>query len=356
MKLKRLITHHPFFIKLLHWEYWSFNTVYGILYPVYALLCVRAGFKYFFSASNPTIAYGGFLMEQKHEVYPLIPAHLYPSCFLVKTGTPAEVIIKQVEEYQFSFPLIAKPNIGMQGKAVKKIKNREELIHYAEVSMVDFLVQQLSPYQHEVGIFYVRMPNEKNGKITGIVAKEPMKVTGDGVSTLYELIMEEPRYVLQIDALQQMHGAALQTVLQKGGEKILAPYGNHARGSKFIDWSFKINNALTKNIDMVCKQIKGFYFGRLDIMYNKWDDLENTSDFHIIELNGAGSDPTHIYDPSHSIFFAWKEILRHWFLLWRVSKQNHQKGHRYMTLKKGSEMFAQNKQLVEQLDVLAKKL
>lgn len=356
MKLKRIITHHPFFIKLLHWEYWSFNTVYGLIYPIYAWLCVRAGFRYFFSASNPTITNGGFLMEQKHEVYPLIPAYLYPACFLVKTGTGGEVILKKIEEYQFSFPLIAKPNIGMQGKGVKKIKDKDELIHYATVCTVDFLVQQLSPYTHEVGIFYVRMPNEENGRVTGIVAKEPMTVVGNGVSTLYELIMEEPRYILQMNALQQMHGASLQKVIAKGEEVILAPYGNHARGSKFIDWSSKINEPLSKNIDAVCKQINGFYFGRLDIMYNKWDDVENTSHFHIIELNGAGSDPTHIYDPSHSLFFAWKEIIRHWFLLWRVSKQNHRKGHPYMTLKEGAGMFSKNKQLVQQLDALAKKL
>jgi hypothetical protein len=356
MKFKRIFTHHPFFIRLFHWEYWSFHTIYFFLYPVYVWFCIRAGFRYFFSASNPTIAYGGFLMEQKHEIYPLIPAQLYPAFFLVKTGTPANDILLLIQEHGFSFPIIAKPNIGMQGKAVKKINNTEELIHYAQISTVDFLVQTLSPYEEEVGIFYVRMPNETNGRVTGIVAKEPMKVTGNGVSTLYELILQEPRYILQINALQQMHGAGLQSVLAKGEEKILAPYGNHARGSKFLDWSFKIDEALSANIDAACKKIDGFYYGRMDIMYNNWEDLRTTSNFHIIELNGAGSDPTHIYDPSHSLLFAWKEIVRHWLLLWRVSKQNHAKGHRYMTLKEGSLMFQQNKQLVMRLDEMSKKL
>jgi hypothetical protein len=356
MKFKRIFTHHPFFIKLLHWEYWSFHTIYFFLYPIYVGLCIRAGLRYFFTASNPTIAYGGFLMEQKHEIYPLIPAQLYPAFFLAKTGTPANDILSMVEERMFSFPLIAKPNIGMQGKAVKKIKDKEELINYAQISTVDFLVQQLSPYQHEVGIFYVRMPNETNGRVTGIVAKEPMKVTGNGISTLYQLIMEEPRYILQINALQQMYGAGLQSILGNGEEKILAPYGNHVRGSKFLDWSFKIDETLSKNIDSACKNIDGFYFGRMDIMYNNWDDLRTTSDFHIIELNGAGSDPTHMFDPSHSLLFAWKEIVKHWFLLWRVSKQNYAKGHRFMTLKEGSVMFKQNKELVAKLNDMAKKL
>jgi hypothetical protein len=37
-------------------------------------------------------------------------------------------------------------------------------------------------------------------------------------------------------------------------------------------------------------------------------------------LNGAGSEPTHIYDPRHSLFFAWKEIIRHLDILFRVSR------------------------------------
>jgi hypothetical protein len=39
-----------------------------------------------------------------------------------------------------------------------------------------------------VGIFYVRYPNEEKGKITGIVSKEFLIVTGNGVATVEELI------------------------------------------------------------------------------------------------------------------------------------------------------------------------
>lgn len=356
MKLHKLFTHHPFFIRLFHWEYWSFNTIYGILYPVFAWLCIRTGGKYFFSASNPTITNGGFLMEMKQDIYPLIPAQYYPAFFFVKTGTLFETIETEIQTRQFSYPLIAKPTIGMQGKAVKKIMNAEKLKQYASVCTVDYLVQQLSPYQQEVGIFYHRYPDAEQGTITGIVAKEPMKVTGDGNSTLYQLICEQPRYILQMNALQQIHGAGLQTVLLKGEEMILAPYGNHARGSKFLDWTHKADEALVKNIDKVCKQIPGFYYGRLDIMYNNWEDIKSGNNFHIIELNGAGSDPTHIYDPSHSIFFAWKEIVRHWKIMFNISKQNYAKGHSYMSFKEGQEMFRRNNLLVKELDAIAKKL
>jgi hypothetical protein len=40
----------------------------------------------------------------------------------------------------------------------------------------------LIPFKNEVGIFYVRYPNEEKGKITGIVSKEFLIVTGNGVA------------------------------------------------------------------------------------------------------------------------------------------------------------------------------
>ncbi len=30
------ILHRPFFIKLLHWEYWNMTVVYGPIYPIFA--------------------------------------------------------------------------------------------------------------------------------------------------------------------------------------------------------------------------------------------------------------------------------------------------------------------------------
>jgi hypothetical protein len=42
-----------------------------------------------------------------------------------------------------------------------------------------------------------------------------------------------------------------------------------------------------------------------------------------VELNGAKSEPTHIYDPEHSLLFAWKELARHITYMYQISKVNH---------------------------------
>ena len=84
----------------------------------------------------------------------------------------------------------------------------------------------------------------------------------------------------------------------------MVPYGNHSRGSKFIDLSNLIDEQLSSTINLICLSIPDFYYGRLDIKFKDWEDLKNGKNFSIIEVNGAGSEPTHIYDPKHSIFYA----------------------------------------------------
>ena len=206
----------------------------------------------------------------------------------------------------YSYPFIAKPDVGLRGSGVKKINTVQDLEQYALRANFDFVVQDLIPFQNEVGIFYVRYPNEKKGKITGIVSKEFLIVTGNGVATVEELIKVNPRYELQLKVLKQEYGNKLLEVLPMGEKLNLVPYGNHARGAKFIDGSHWATQKLEDTINEMCLQIPGFFFGRMDVMYNTFEELENGKNFSIVELNGAASEPTHIYDPSIPCFLRGK--------------------------------------------------
>jgi hypothetical protein len=50
------------------------------------------------------------------------------------------------------------------GSGVKKINTVQELEQYAIRANFDFLVQDLIPFQNEVGIFYVRYQMKKKEK------------------------------------------------------------------------------------------------------------------------------------------------------------------------------------------------
>ena len=282
---------------------------------------------------------GGFVMDSKIEIYDLIPQKFYPETKFVKEKTAFEEVKNILKKSEIKFPLIVKPDIGLRGSAVKKVGNLDELKVYHDKANFDYLLQDLIPYQNEVGIFYVRFPKEQHGRITGIVAKEFLIIEGDGFSTIEELIKANPRYEFQFKVLETEYGGQLQTVLTKGEKRNLVPYGNHARGAKFLDYSHLISPELTKVIDEMCLQIPEFYFGRMDVMYKNWAELEQGKNFSIVELNGAASEPTHIYDPKHSLFFAWKELARHINYMFQISVENHKRGFPYLSHKAGMEQY-----------------
>ncbi|MDE3142942.1 MAG: D-alanine--D-alanine ligase [Bacteroidota bacterium] len=289
-------------------------------------------------------------MESKSEIDHIIPQQFKPFTLFFLANTFIEDVIKSVRNYQLKYPLIIKPDIGMQSKAVVKVNNDNELSQIVSQFKVDYIIQPFIPYPKEMGIFYVRYPNEKHGRITGIVEKKFLTVTGDGISSIEQLLHQNQRYILQIPVLRNLLGDEIFVVLKKSEKKVLVPYGNHARGALFLDSSFKNNKQLEALIDSVCKSIDGFYYGRLDIRYNTFEELIENKNWCLIELNGAGSDPTHMYDPKHSLFFAWREIIRHWKMLYIISMQNKRKGYSFLPFKEGISMFIEFKKYLKKLN------
>ncbi|MDO6431141.1 NRDE family protein [Flavitalea sp. BT771] len=312
-------------IRLTSWEYWPFAVIYAPAFLYWAWLSCKARSFFFFSTANPSITNAGFLMESKQQIYDLMPEGSYPKTVYCPKRRPVIGIRRTLAEQGLDFPLIAKPDIGQRGMQVSLLRDECDLYVYSARSKVDFLLQEYIDYPQEAGIFYYRYPGEPKGRISGIVGKEMLTITGDGVSTVEALLRKNDRHVLQLPALRAVYGDFLQQIPSPGEERLLVPYGNHSRGAKFLDWSDRITPALEERIDELCRQIPGFYFGRLDVKFESWEELCEGRKFSVIELNGAGSEPTHMYDPRHSLFFAWKEIFRHWRLLYDISRANARK-------------------------------
>ncbi|MBO9611100.1 MAG: NRDE family protein [Dyadobacter sp.] len=331
-----------FLIRARHWEYWPLECVYLPMVPLWLWLGMKARSVWFFGAANPSMRYAGFAGERKSRIYALMPVGSFPETLLCEVGISREKVQSLLNSARLKFPLIAKPDIGERGVQVKLLKTEADLEDYRRSSQVDFLLQPYIDYPHEAGIFYHRMPGEPNGHVSGIVGKALLGVTGDGESDILTLIMRDDRAILQLPALRASLGDRIRSVPADGEEVGLVPYGNHSRGAKFTDLSHRITPALTQAIDQVCSAIPGFYYGRLDIRFKSWAELEAGRHFSIIELNGAVSEPTHIYDPEHSLFFAWKEIYRHWKILREISMANMRNGAPPMTFADGLKMIREH--------------
>lgn len=320
-----------FIYKYRRWEFWHSYIVYSIPSIYFVFLSIRARSWGFFSAANPNIANGGFGMESKYDIYQTIPKEYSPITIFFAANTTLAQVMTQVSNAAISFPFIIKPDIGFQGKRVEKINNENELGKYLANVHFNFIVQELIQYPHEMGVFYCRYPSQQEGFITGIVYKEYPSVIGDGIHTIAELIKHDMRLYIQSHLFNIERAPYKNLVLPVGEHFYLSKIGNHARGTKFLDISHLITPVLSKQMDTICKNIPLFYFGRLDIKYNSLEELAAGKNFSIIELNGAASLPTYMYDPKHSLLFAWKEMIKHFRLLYKISVENRKSGHHFLS-------------------------
>lgn len=328
-KLKRLI------FKLPRFEYWPFTILYIPAFFYYLLQVIYHRSFFFFSASNPSIDFGGMMGESKMNIYQMIPAAIIPKTFRYDPGTKAEEIITKMKSETLKFPVILKPDVGERGWMVEKIKNIQDLDIYLQKIKVPFLLQEWIDYPVELGVFYVRLPDEINGEVTSLTQKSFLTVTGNGKSTVKALLKTQQRAQLTFNFNAELYQNILSEVPGNGEKIMVESIGNHCRGTEFVNLNATISEQLNKTIDAIAKQIPNFYFGRFDLRCASLESLTNGKDFKIIELNGAGAEPGHIYGSGVTVFQAWRDILFHQYLLSKVSAQNQKNGIKFMGFRNG---------------------
>ena len=324
--------NRPFWIRLRSWEYWPFEVVYIPVFVYWIWLSARARSFFFFSAANPSIESGGLLGESKIDILDRIGDAFKPKTLFVPVQTPLSVLQTQLTDRGMAFPLIGKPNAGERGWRVEKIQNQSELATYARMSPVDWIVQEYVDEPLELGVFYYRMPGQARGTISSIVQKEFLSVTGNGRDCLEKLIRQKDRARLQLNALMVRYGDALRRIPAPGEVVPLMPIGNHSRGTMFLDARALITPELERLFDRISADIEGFYFGRYDLRCRSVADLYAGQHIRILELNGAGAEPAHIYQPGFSLWEGWAVLLRHWGILYEISRENHRRGVTYLTM------------------------
>lgn len=321
------------YIKCFSWEYWPMWLVYLPASFYFVYLSIKARSFCFFSAANPSIETGGMIFESKWDIFKLIPKQYFPKTILIKEKENITTVISKMYEEGLQFPIVAKPDRGERGWCVEIIKSTSDLENHLSKCPIDFLLQQYIDYPIELSIFYYRHPDAENGVVTSVTRKEYLKVTGDGILNLYELILQNNRAFLQIEKLQKIKTLDFNKILKKGETEILVPFGNHVRGALFLDFCNIIDEKLHAVFNTISKQIEGFYFGRFDIKCNSIEDLKEGKNFSILELNGSGAEPAHIYQPGFSFIKAQAVITRHYKMMYKAAKANHKKGVLYMSLK-----------------------
>lgn len=338
--------------QLTNWELWPFALRYAGLAPFWAAYCLRSGSPWFFTSSNPTITFGGFDGEGKKEMYQQLPQGSFPRTTYIQPGTPFEKVLAQVKACGFRYPFCVKPDVGLKGLLFRKIDNEAALRYYHEKLDIEYIIQDLIMLPLEVSVFYYRFPNQQKGVITGFLQKDLMEVIGDGHSTLRQLMLQHPTAKHRMAEMEIKHEGHLEEVMPNGQRYFLSYAANLNRGAKFTNLAAEIDGKLLELFDAISHETS-FYYGRFDIKCNSISELKDGRNFQILEFNGAGAEPNHVYQSGLSLLQAYSVLLEHWKILFQISRYNHRNGHPYWSFAKGYRFMkaaARHGKKLEQLD------
>ena len=319
--------------RLSRWEFWPAAWVYPPVLIAILLFALRHRSLRVATAVNPGIPAGGFVGESKAAILASLAGagDAIARHRLLPAAVSIDERLAQMRDFQASiglrWPVVLKPDAGQRGSGVRVIHSEGEARDYLAVIGVDCLVQE-HVAGVEFGVFYVRRPGEARGRITSITEKRFVAVEGDGQSTLETLILAHPRAVCMAATHCARHADRLQEVLPVGAPFALGEIGNHARGAVFVDGAKHHSEELLAAIERIARAFDGFYYGRFDVRAPSLADFRAGLGIKVLELNGATSEPTHIYDPSYGLLHAWRQLIWHWRQLFAIGAANARAGSR----------------------------
>lgn len=311
------------------WEFWPTWATYAPLVPYLAWLALRHGGPGTIAAANPSFADGGLVGESKFDILSRLPRDWTVVSARVGEGplkARLQAIAGFLQRPDVSLPLVLKPDVGQRGAGVRKIHSLAEAADYLRSASYALVVQPWHPGPFEAGLFYWRHPAEPRGRIFSITDKLFPRVAGDGRSTLESLIRAHPRLSRQWPVFRRRHRDALSRVLAPGQTFALGEVGNHCQGTQFRDGRALWTPSLEARVDLIARQIPGFFIGRFDVRYSSREQFMAGEDLAILELNGVTAEPTDVYDPDRSLWSSYRALFEQWRLVFTIGAENRRRG------------------------------
>jgi hypothetical protein len=320
-------------------EFWPMWAFYPPVMAYAAWLMLRHRGVLLPTVANPHFDGGGFVGESKAQILALATAHVpewvapfirieQPAAPLTDAAGERDAALVALARAGLALPVVAKPDLGCRGVGVKLIRSAADLQGYVEAFPrgAAFLLQQLVPHEGEAGIFYCRRPGQAQGRIVSITLKYFPYVTGDGRRSLRELIMADPRAGKLSHLYLRRHAARLDQVPAHGESIRLAFAGSHSRGAIFRNGTHLVTAEMESRFDAIAKALPEFHFGRFDIRFESFDDVQRGRGFTIVEANGAGAESTHIWDRNTGLLQAWRDLMRQYRWLFEIGAANRARG------------------------------
>ena len=124
------------------------------------------------------------------------------------------------------------------------------------------------------------------------------------------------------------NAATIRTRCRPCGDTVrLSLIGSTRVGGRYEDGSALASDALLAAIEAVARDMPSFHAGRFDVRYRSLQDLRRGR-FTIMEVNGAGSEAVHAWDPKYSVWQVYRMVFAKQRLLFALGAANRARGHR----------------------------
>ncbi len=314
-----------------HFEYWPPYLFHLPSICFYIILAFR-----YRSLTLPTVANPGF-PDSKCAILDRVPPDFKQWVARYKlfrrpgdNSRRAKAAQYIINEFGIDYPLVVKPDLGLKGIGIERLNNFQDLKSYLirtrGTGALQF--QEYIDWPGEAGVFYIRRPGADRGNIVSLAFKSPVTVTGDGQSTLENLIMANKR-TRRIRHIVMRHNRHQLTMVVPKGETVPLTFAlNHTQGGVFSNACHLLTDALQNRFDDIAQAMPDFYYGRFDVKFEKLDTFVKGQRFKIIEINGALAEPIHYFDAEARL----RDVYRHYFsclrALFVISDFNRRQGHR----------------------------
>jgi hypothetical protein len=307
-------------------------------------LAARYGSLTLPTSANPNIEAGGLLGESKTACFamagPLARQWLARSGSTLRghdddTTADLAAALATMAEAELRFPVVVKPDIGWRGFGVRRLSGEAELAAYlaAYPKGERIQVQEYLPWAGEAAVFWLRRPGAGHGEIFSMTLRYFPFVLGDGRTTLRQLILACPRMRWKASELFAGNRARLDEVPAEGETVRLAVVGSNRVAGLYIDGHRHATAALAARIEEICRDLPEFHFGRFDLRFEDIASLEAGGGFRIVEINGAGAEAVHIWDPDVSVLEGYRVLFRQQALLFAIGDANRRRGFAPMTMR-----------------------
>ena len=296
-------------------------------------LGVRHGSVTLPSSANPNITAGGLVGDTKSEYFdcmgPTARSRVADFVMIKPQGAASvPAALMAMREANLDFPIVAKPDLGWCGFGVRRIDDAASLANYLSrfPSNADLMLQKYLAEPGEAGLFYMRHPCEQSGRLLGILLRHYPQVTGDGIRTIAQLIDADVR--LQRTTGNAEHECSYEPKqVPAAGEIVrLSLIASTRVGGRYEDGSNYTTAELSAAVDAIAHDMPQFHVGRFDVRYVTLEHLRR-GEFTIMEVNGAGSEAVHAWDPRYSIRDVYRIVFAKQRLLFALAAANRARGH-----------------------------